>query len=192
MRRVGEGRRFVLFDRDGTLIESHHYLADPAKVRLLPRAGEGLRRLAAMGLGLVVVTNQSAVARGRLGLDGLRAIHDRLADELARERVRLDGLYFCPHHPDDGCACRKPRTGMVERAAEEHGFSPGDSFVIGDDACDVDLGRACGATTLLVSTGFGDRVRRERLATPDHLVDDLVQAAEVIWDNLRRTADPRT
>ena len=187
--RSAAARRFVVLDRDGTLIESHHYLADPEKVRLLPGVVAGLRRFRAMGLGIVVVTNQSAVARGILDLDRLAAIHARMESQLAAEKLRLDGLYVCPHHPEEDCDCRKPRTGLLDQAASEHRFVPRDCFVIGDNTCDIELGRACGASTFLVRTGYGEQVRREGAAEPEHLVDDLVQAAEIIWDTLHSAGE---
>ena len=179
-----ERRRFVLLDRDGTLIVSHHYLADPDKVELLPRVGEGLRLLRDMGLGLLVVTNQSAIGRGYFDEVRLEAIHERLSVLLAAEGVSIDGLYVCPHRPDEGCDCRKPGIGMVERAVREHGVSPTEAFVIGDNVCDVEMGEACGARTLLVTSGYGARVLEQGAVDPDHVVEDLVEAAGVIRDIL--------
>lgn len=173
-------RRFVALDRDGTLIEGHEYLADPAKVALLPGAARGLRQLRKLGLGLVLVTNQSAVARGRLDLERLEEIHERLAELLLLEDLFLDGIYFCPHHPDDDCACRKPGTGLLERAGRELEFDPGRGFVIGDNVCDIELGEAVGATTFLVTSGYGRQVLERNLAVPDHIVPDLLEASRVI------------
>ena len=107
-------RRVVLLDRDGTIIIDRHYLADPRGVELIEGAAEGLRRLAALGLGLVVVTNQSAIGRGRLDVEGLERIHRELSRLLADRGVRLDGIFWCPHRPEDDCDCRKPRSGMKD------------------------------------------------------------------------------
>jgi D-glycero-D-manno-heptose 1,7-bisphosphate phosphatase len=173
-------RRFVVLDRDGTIIVEKHYLADPDGVELIAGAAAGLRRLAHLGLGLVVVTNQSAVARGYLDLERLGEVHARLESLLAREGVRLEGIYACPHHPEEECVCRKPRTALVERAARELGFEPRRAFVVGDMASDVGLGRAVGATTLLVRTGHGAREARDGAAAADHVVADLAEAATLI------------
>lgn len=126
------GRRFVLLDRDGTLIVDRHYLADPQGVELLPGVGAGLRQMRELGLGLVVITNQSGVGRGYFTLEQVEQVHQRLGQLLAVEQVQLDGIYSCPHTPADGCSCRKPATGLVEKAASELDFEPQSCFVVGD------------------------------------------------------------
>jgi D-glycero-D-manno-heptose 1,7-bisphosphate phosphatase len=173
-------RRFVALDRDGTIIVERHYLSDPEQVALLPGAATGLRALRALGLGLVVVTNQSAIGRGFFDQARLEAIHQRLGALLQAQGVRLDGLYVCPHRPDEGCACRKPGTGLLERAASELRFDPRSSFVIGDKACDVELGQRVGATTLLVRTGYGAQTLATLSSAPDYVADDLQHAAALI------------
>jgi D-glycero-D-manno-heptose 1,7-bisphosphate phosphatase len=173
-------RRFVLLDRDGTVMVEKHYLADPEGVELIPGAAAALRRLARRGLGLAVVTNQSGVGRGYFDLARLAEIHRRLETLLDREGVRLDGIFFCPHHPDADCACRKPRTGLVERAARLLDFDPGRAFVVGDLPSDVALARALSATSVLVRTGHGARTAAGGEAAPDHVVDDLPAAAALI------------
>lgn len=173
-------RRFVLLDRDGTVIEERHYLSDPDEVALIPGAAAGLRALREQGLGLVLVTNQSGIGRGYFDRARLAEIHERLIALLAAEDLAFDGIYFCPHTPDDGCACRKPRTGLIEQAAREHGFEPAESFVVGDLPSDVALGRAIGATTLLVRTGHGARTEAEGESSADRVVDDLLAAAHEI------------
>jgi D-glycero-D-manno-heptose 1,7-bisphosphate phosphatase len=134
-------KRFVLLDRDGTLIEERHYLSDPGQVVLLPGAAQGLRSLAEAGFGIVLVTNQSGIARGYFDWGTLNAIHEVLRGLLTREDVVLDGIYVCPHQPKDDCACRKPRPGLALAAAKELGFDPRECVVVGDKACDVELGR---------------------------------------------------
>jgi D-glycero-D-manno-heptose 1,7-bisphosphate phosphatase len=179
-------RRFVLLDRDGTIIVEKHYLSDPEDVELIPGAADALRRLSDLGLGLAVVTNQSAIGRGYFDAARLEEVHERLTELLAAERVRLDGIYHCPHHPEDGCACRKPAAGMGLRAARELDFEPSRAFVVGDMAGDLGLGRALGATTLLVRTGHG--ADTEAAADPgdyDRAVDDLAAAARIIEDACR-------
>lgn len=173
-------KRFVVLDRDGTINVEREYLSDPDQVELLPGAAEGLRRFQALGLGLVVVTNQAGVGRGYFDLERLDQIHRRLRELLEAESVTLDGIYFCPHHPKDGCKCRKPQPELLLRAAREHDFVPADAFVIGDKLVDINLGKNVSATTLLVRTGYGDEVSQLGPAVWDYLVDDLKDAANLI------------
>jgi D-glycero-D-manno-heptose 1,7-bisphosphate phosphatase len=186
-------RRFVLLDRDGTINVERHYLSDPNQLALLPGAAAGLRALRELGLGLVVVTNQSGIARGYFDQDRLDAIHERLHELLGAAGVELDGIYVCPHGPDEGCPCRKPREGMALASARELGFRPEHAFVIGDKPCDIELGRRIGATRLLVRTGHGARSAAELkvIAAPEnkphHIVADLKAAAVVIRKLLHKS-----
>lgn len=173
-------RQFVLLDRDGVLIVERHYLSTPDQVEILPGVIQGLEEMRSLGLGLVIVTNQSAVGRGYFDISQLQSIHARLTELLGQSGVALDGIYSCPHTPDDGCTCRKPRTGLVDQASQDLGFDPRLSYVIGDKACDIELGRRLGATTILITTGYGAQTIADGSARPDFVVDDLVQAARVI------------
>lgn len=174
------GRRFVVLDRDGTLIVERGYLSDPDGVELLPATAEGLRRLRALDLGLVVITNQSGLARGYFDEPRLSRIHERMSALLAAEGLALDGLYVCPHLPDAGCNCRKPHPGLLQQAACALGFFARDSFVIGDKACDIELGQGVGAATILVRTGYGAQEEATGTTRADYVVDDLVGAADLI------------
>lgn len=175
-----DARRFVILDRDGTLNVERQYLADPEELELLPGVIEGLRYLRDLGLGLVVVTNQSGVARGYFDSERVDQVHWRLKRLLQGYGISLDALYFCPHAPGDGCSCRKPATGLVEQAAGELSFDPAHCFVIGDQLADVQLGKALGAVTFLVTTGYGAQTRANPEANADFVVDSLVQAARLI------------
>lgn len=174
------GPRCVVLDRDGTIIVERHYLSDPDQVELISGVAEGLCQLRTMGLGLVVVTNQAGVGRGLLDRTCLDLIHQRMSELLKAEGVHLDGIYYCPHTAEDDCECRKPRTGLIERAARELDFDLQATFVIGDKPCDVELGRRVGATTFLVRTGYGAEVIAQAPVTCDYVVDDVGQAAQVI------------
>jgi len=156
------GRRAILTDRDGTICDDVGYLSRVEQLRLLPHSGEALARAGAAGFQVVLVTNQSAIARGWLTEDELTEIHERLRAELARGGARLDGIYHCPHHPQAHvgryrrvCDCRKPRPGMLRQAREEMGLDLGSSYMIGDRLDDLAAGAAVGATPVLVRTGNG-------------------------------------
>lgn len=173
-------RRFVLLDRDGTIIVERHYLSNPVGVELLPGVARGLRRMQELGLGLVVITNQSAIGRGFFDEARLNQIHARLRELLREEQVSLDGIYYCPHRPEDRCECRKPESALPNRAARELGFNPSDSLVIGDKECDIELGQRLGATTFLVLTGYGRETEANKQVRPDYVVADLEAAASRI------------
>ncbi|MGE0609502.1 MAG: D-glycero-alpha-D-manno-heptose-1,7-bisphosphate 7-phosphatase [Pirellulales bacterium] len=173
-------RGLVLLDRDGTINVDCHYLDDPDRLVLCPNAGEGLRQLRGLGLGLMVITNQSAIGRGYFTVERLGQIHDRLRELTAACGAPLDAIYFCPHRAEDGCQCRKPLPGMFEQALRDFGPLPPNLFMIGDKASDIDFGRNIGATTLLVRTGYGSQTEAAGTASPDYVVDDLPAAAERI------------
>lgn len=177
-------RRFVLLDRDGTINEELGYVLRPQELRLIPGALEGLRRLRELDLGLVVVTNQSPVGRGWISAAELETIHDRLRELLAEGGVTLDAIEVCPHRPDEGCACRKPGTELVERAAAALGFDPAQGWVVGDHASDLRMGRAVGARTILVRTGHGEEELAAAADDADHVVADLLEASGVIADDV--------
>jgi D-glycero-D-manno-heptose 1,7-bisphosphate phosphatase len=183
-------RRFVLLDRDGTINEEVGYVLSPAELHLLAGAAQAIRRLRALDLGVVVVTNQSPVGRGWMTEEELDAVHRHLRDLLRAEGTDVDGIEHCPHAPGAGCRCRKPATGMVERAAAAFAFDPADAFVVGDHAGDMAMGRAVGARTVFVLTGHG----RDELAAAepfaDHVVVDLAAAVDVIRGEVLAGAQP--
>ena len=174
-------RRFVLLDRDGTIIVERDHLDDPDDVELIPGAAEAIVRLRdELGLGIVVVTNQAQIGRGALSSERLAEINDRVAALLAAEGASLDAVFHCPHAPEDGCECRKPRPAMALRAAERFAFDPSRSFVVGDHAGDMGLGRAVEATTILVLTGHGGEERPKADGLADHVAADLAAAVDII------------
>lgn len=184
----GEARRRAAFlDRDGTLIVEKHYLADPAGVELIAGAGAALRELRDAGYALIVVTNQSGLARGLIRPEEYAAVERRVAELLAAEGVTLDGVYHCPHHPEitGPCECRKPGLGLYRRAAAEHGVDLATSFYVGDRESDVLPALALGGTGYLVQTGYGAEVG-ERVPTGVRIARDLEAA---VRDHLRETME---
>jgi histidinol-phosphate phosphatase family protein len=150
--------RFVFLDRDGTLVEDHGYTHRLEDYRLLDGVAAALARLAAAGFRLAIVTNQSGIGRGYHGVADFERFQARLREDLARHGVAIEASYFCPHLPDAGCACRKPATGLLERARDELGAELAASWVVGDHAVDVELARRAGcAGAVLVRTGQGAR-----------------------------------
>jgi len=182
-------RRYVLLDRDGTLMHDRHYLADPAGIEILPGVVEGLKRLQEAGLGLVVVTNQSGVGRGLFDAAAVERVNQKLVETLAAAGIGFAGVYYCPHVEADDCRCRKPRPGMAEQAASDLDFDLGRAFVVGDREPDLGLGRAIGATTILVRTGGGRRTEAEHGAEADYIVDGLAEAAAIIEGLVRMSHD---
>jgi histidinol-phosphate phosphatase family protein len=146
-------RRAVFLDRDGTVVEYVEYCLRPEQLRVLPGAAAAIRRLNLAGWAAIVITNQSAVGRGWLRPDDLCAIHEKLRADLAAEGARLDGLIVCPHHPEQGCDCRKPGIAMLRQAAAQLDVRLEASVTIGDRWLDVQTGRAAGTRTVLVRSG---------------------------------------
>ena len=178
----------VFLDRDGTLIDEVGYLDRPERLALYPWSIDAIRALNRAGIRVVLVSNQSGIARGFFSEQVLEDSHRQRAAMLAAGGARLDAYYYCPHHPDGRvaayarrCDCRKPGRGMIDRAAADLGLEPAHSFVVGDTWTDVGLGRAVGARSILVRTGVG----AEQEAAPvegiraDAVVDNL--AAAVSW-----------
>ncbi len=181
-------RRFALVDRDGTINEEVDHLDSPSQLVLIPGSAAALRRLRALGLGIVVVTNQAQIGRGLLTETRLAEIHRRLTEMLAAEGAEVDAILHCPHAPEEGCDCRKPGTGMAREAAARFGFDPTEAFVAGDHVSDMGMGRAIGATTLLVLTGHGADERTNAGDDADHVVADLAAAVDIIAASIGREA----
>lgn len=172
----------VFLDRDGTINIDTGYLADPAEVRLIDGAAEAIRRLNEAGVKALVISNQSGVGRGLFTETDLAKVNTRLVELLVASGARLDGIYCCPHRPDDGCQCRKPATGLVKDAAAEHGVEIGRGCVVGDKAIDMELGRNLGVRTILVLTGNG-RAELEKVSPPpDYVAYDLADAVNWILE----------
>jgi histidinol-phosphate phosphatase family protein len=169
----------LVVDRDGTLIEERHYLADPAGVQLLPGVVDGLRAFAQHGYEVAVITNQSGVGRGYFDEPTLAAVHAEMERQLAGHGITVRGIWHCPHTPEAGCACRKPEPALLATALRELGYSPAQCLVVGDKRCDVELGQRLGVRTALVRTGYGAGTERDGQCAPDVVVDSLAQLADL-------------
>jgi D-sedoheptulose 7-phosphate isomerase len=149
--RIMFGRRAVFIDRDDTIVQDVPYCSRPEDLRLFPGVGKSIRRLNEAGYLAILVTNQSGIGRGYFDEAALESIHVRLKEELAADGARLDAIYYCPHRPDEGCGCRKPATGMLERAVWDLGIDLRSSYVIGDSENDVAMGNKAGCRCIQVT-----------------------------------------
>ena len=186
---VFPGRPAVFMDRDGCLIEEVGYLNHPSRVRVLPRTPAAVARLNEAGVAAVMATNQAGIARDYFSEKTLQTINAEVERQLGAEGARLDGLYVCVHHPTAGqppyraaCDCRKPKPGLLIRAAAEMNLDLSRSVMIGDKPSDIAAGQAAGVATVLVLTGYGrgewEYRRHEWTIKPDHVAEDLFDAVE--------------
>jgi len=177
--------KLVILDRDGVInYDSDQFIKTPDEWKPIPGSLEAIAKLNHAGYRVVVASNQSGVGRGILTLKDLEAIHARLEGLLEQDDAALDAIYFCPHHPDDGCRCRKPARGMVDRAVSELQVDLRRSYLIGDHARDVQLAKAVGAKAILVTSGRVDEqainMLRAQQAMPDTIVQSMAEAVDWI------------
>jgi D-glycero-D-manno-heptose 1,7-bisphosphate phosphatase len=194
----GRGIPAVFLDRDGTISEEVGYINHLDRLQLYPWSAEAIRKLNRAERPVIVVTNQSGVARGYFTEELLHGVHQKIALELAARGARVDAIYYCPHHPAApleayrvNCRCRKPLIGMVEEAAKRFHIDLGSSYVVGDSYRDMQLGFHAGARTILVMTGYGrgeyeyQRHRWPRL--PDRIAENLLEAVDIILGESARS-----
>lgn len=185
--------KIVFLDRDGTLNEEVHYLHRPEDMHLLEGVQQALRRLKEAGFKLVVITNQAGVARGYYTEEDVKLLHGYMNEILSAEGARIDGFYYCPHHPVHGigcykkdCSCRKPGIGMFLQAEKQFAVDKAHSYMIGDKLLDTQAGKNYGVTSILVGTGYGKelyeagRAGTDEEPSYDYYAEDLSQAADWI------------
>jgi len=179
-------QRAVFLDRDGTLVHPRHYPSCPEDLHLYNNIGPGLRDLQRAGFRLVVITNQSGIARGYFTVTDLQWMHEHLSRELERLGVQLDAIYHCPHHPEGiiqelaiRCNCRKPQPGMLLQAATDLDLDLQHCWVVGDILDDVEAGNRAGCHTILVDLGT-ESIPKERLRCPDYVARDTQHALRII------------
>jgi D,D-heptose 1,7-bisphosphate phosphatase len=179
------GRPAVFLDRDGTILADPGFLREPTQVRLLPGAAGAVRRLNDAGFLVVLVTNQSGIARGKLTIADYSAVQGRLSDLLSTQGARFDAAYYCPHHPDftGPCECRKPGTLLFRQAAAARGIDFPSSFFIGDRLSDVEPARTLGGRGILVETGEGATHAAAARELGLTVVADLGAAVDVVLGN---------
>ncbi|MBW1932746.1 MAG: HAD family hydrolase [Deltaproteobacteria bacterium] len=186
-------KRAVFLDRDGTISEEVGYLRRLEDLVLIERAGSGIRLLNDSGYKVVVITNQSGVARGFFDEIFVKKVHEEMARRLSKSNAYVDRWYYCPHHPTEGrgkyrvkCGCRKPFPGMVDLAIKELGIVPEESFVVGDSIRDIEIAWRVGAKPVLVLTGYGketlSRLLPDQKKRLPHIASDLFDACEWICE----------
>ncbi|MGN6561595.1 MAG: D-glycero-alpha-D-manno-heptose-1,7-bisphosphate 7-phosphatase [Thermomicrobiales bacterium] len=178
--------RAIFLDRDGTLVEPRHYPTRPEELVLFAGVADELRRLQEAGFRLVLVTNQSGLARGYFSEAALAAMHEHLARELARSGVRLAGIYYCPHHPEGSvpdftrdCDCRKPAPGLILQASADLALDPARSWLVGDILDDIEAGWRAGCRTVLVDLDT-ESFPGAAMRTPDYVARDTCHALRLI------------
>jgi len=191
-------RPAVFLDRDGTINEQMGYINHLSRFRLLPRAGAAIRLLNEQNIPVVVVSNQSGVARGYFPISLLEEVHDKMRQMLARQGAHVDGIYVCPHHPQaelskyaTKCDCRKPKPGLLIRAARELGLDLVHSYVVGDRWADLKTAVNCDAVPILVLTGYGKGdlayIGPHEVIQPRFVAEDLYEAVQWILRDLKKS-----
>lgn len=181
----------VFLDRDGVINRDRpEFVKSWAEFEFLPGVIEALARLTGAGARIIVFSNQSCVGRGICSIEVVNQINQRMSDEMAKAGAHLAGVYICPHAPEDGCDCRKPKPGLILQAAAELELDLEGAVVIGDDLRDLQAGRAAGLAAILVRTGKGAGVEADPAARPDLIADDLSQAVDLLIEEVMPAEGP--
>ncbi len=181
MTSIHSPKKIVVLDRDGTIVVDKRYLHDPDQLELLPNASNGMRLLCNRGYRLIVATNQSGVGRGFFTIDQMTAVNKRLQDMVEAAGASLEAIYSCPHHPAMECDCRKPKVGLMLRAARELYFDPASVFVVGDKESDIEFGIRSSARTILIATPDSHRNTRAEFTARD-----LLEVATIVENEAGR------
>ncbi len=183
----------VFVDRDGTINVDVDFLSSAGQLQLIPRSAEAIKELNDLGIPVVVITNQSGIARGLYSEDDLHRVHSAMDVMLKKHGATVLAYYYCPHHPTDGiapylkdCECRKPKPGMLLRAKKKFGFNLKRSFIVGDKLVDVQAGKSVGAVAIQVSTGYGVKEKNLTADIRDYYAVDLFDAVQFIKSKLKQ------
>ncbi|MFO7748737.1 MAG: D-glycero-beta-D-manno-heptose 1,7-bisphosphate 7-phosphatase [Desulfobacteraceae bacterium] len=184
----------VFLDRDGVInVDSPDYIKNSAEFHFIPRSAEAVALLSCSGFRVIIITNQSVIGRKLAGMEQLEAIFAKMKKGVARFGGRIEDIFFCPHTPEDGCSCRKPKPGLIDKAARRYGIDPASSCMVGDSAKDMECAANAGCRfSLLVRTGNGETAAGELAARgmpPDYTGADLMECARWICTRLKN-ADP--
>ncbi len=177
---VTASNKAVFIDRDDTISRDVPYCGRPEDFELLPTVGTGISLLSQAGFKVVVITNQSGVARGYFTEEMLAKIHQKMADELTRYGAHVDAVYYCPHHPDDNCDCRKPKPKLAYQTIQDLNIEPRHSYVMGDRLMDMELARRIGSKSVMIPSETGRYELKQAGICPDYIAPDLETGARWI------------
>jgi histidinol-phosphate phosphatase family protein len=175
---VTELAKAVFVDRDDTVNRDVPYCRHPDDFMLLPGVARGIKSLNKVGLKVVLITNQSGIARGYFTDEILASIHKKMANDLAEQGAHIDAIYYCPHHPDDNCDCRKPKPKLIYQAVAELHIDLSQSFVIGDRLMDIELATTVGCKGVIVPSGQGKEELKASTIIPDYVAPDFESAVQ--------------
>lgn len=170
----------VFLDRDGTINEDLNYIDSPERLIIIDGASSAIRKLNSKGFKVVVITNQSGVGRGYFTKEAVDVVNKRLEEILKKDGAHLDGIYYCLHHPDDNCECRKPKIGLVEKAKKDLHIDLNKSYIVGDKISDIEIAQNIGGKGILVLTGKGKDEEKKIKQKPCYIAKDLSDAVEWI------------
>lgn len=200
-KRILSANKVIFLDRDGTITEEKDFISKVEEMKFLPGSKEALKILQGLGYKLVIVSNQSGIARGIMTGEQVEKVNNFILKELTKEGIKIEGIYYCPHHPDENCDCRKPRTGLIRRALQDHQLKLKGTWVIGDKLSDVLLGKNIKGKSILVLTGYGQGTKQKIESDsngsdwqkPDYTAKDLLEAASFIKsETLTESTEPVT
>ncbi len=182
-------KRAAFLDRDGTVNIDPGYIGNPDDMELFPHVGEAIKKLKDNGFLVFIVSNQSGIGRGYFTVDDLGKVHERFLSLLSESGASnftgeiIDKIYYCPHKPDEGCSCRKPAAGLIDRACKDFDIDLENSFVIGDRNKDLEMAENAGIKSVLVKTGYGEKESGDLTAPCNYIAEDLKDAVEWILED---------
>ena len=176
--------KVVFIDRDGTISrDSPDHIKSWDEVHFFPNTKPGIKLLNDNGFNIIIITNQSVIARGMVTKKELDYIHKKMVEELEAYGCKIFKIYYCPHHPDDGCNCRKPKPGLLLKAAEENNIDTSKSYMVGDRMMDVEAGKKVNCKTVLISSDLDNKEFKNNGLKPDYIAQDLLGAGKWIVKN---------